>query len=94
MKIASIEQEWLADEDMEAAEDLVSEAIVVTRVTIAEVESPCILSRLLISALGRPGTDSDMQLLTSGDQCVVLWTRPQLSLETAQALIHQAISPA
>jgi hypothetical protein len=90
MKIASIEQALLSDEEMHEA---AGEAILMTKVTLAEVESVCILSRLLISALGRPGRESDMQLFTSGDQCIVMWTRPQLSLEAATTAINQAIAP-
>lgn len=90
MRIASIEQALLPEED-EAAP--AGEDLVVTRVTITEVESPCILSRQLIAALGRPGRDSDLQFFTQGNQCIVMWTQPQLSLERAEAVISEAISP-
>lgn len=89
MKIEAIEQDCVADQDNSG---FGGETIVVTRVIVGEVSSPCILSRLMIAALGRPGTDNDMELFHSGDRCIVIWTRPQLSLETTQALINQAIA--
>ena len=83
MKIESIEQDYIETE---------GNAILATQVVIAEVSSPCILSRLMIEIFGRPGKENDMELLNSGDRCIVMWTQPQLSLETAQDLIHKAIT--
>lgn len=89
MKIESIDQDRIADQ---YNSETGSGTIVVTRVVIGEVSSPCILSRLMIAALGRPGIDNDMELFHSGDRCIIVWTQPQLSLETTQALINQAVA--
>jgi hypothetical protein len=90
MKIESIEQECLTPP---ANDEANSNAIVATRVIIGEVSSPCILSRLMIDRLGRPGIDNDMELFHSGDRCIIVWTQPQLTLEATQAFIEQAIAP-
>ena len=90
MRIESIEQEYIASQD---PDEMGRESIVATRVVIQEVSSPCILSRLMISTLGRPGVDTDMELFNSGDRCIIIWTRPQLTLEAAQAVMSQAIAP-
>jgi hypothetical protein len=90
MKIESIEQEY-----MENSSDYDDNhpGIVATKVIFRDVSSPCILSRLMIDVLGRPGKDNDMELLNSGDRCIVIWTQPQLSLEATQNLIDAAITP-
>ena len=82
MKIASIEQEPIDGTDE-----------VMTRVVMTEVASQCILTRLMIKALGRPGLDNDMELVGSGEEWEILWTHPQLSIEETQELVEQAIAP-
>lgn len=89
MRIESIEQEYISLDQNETD----SEAIIATKVILDGVSSPCILSRLMIEALGRPGKDNDMELINSGERCIVIWTQPQLSLEAAQNLIKSAITP-
>jgi hypothetical protein len=90
MKIEAIDQERITSPDQQETDN---EAIVETRVIIREVSSPCILSRLMIDTLGRPGIDNDMEFFHSGDRCIIVWTRPQLSLEETRALISQVIAP-
>lgn len=90
MKIESIEQEYLT-ESTEAK--LGSDPILLTEVIISEVASPCILSRLMINALGRPGIDTDMEVMSGGDRCIICWTQPQLSLEVVKARLERAIYP-
>lgn len=85
MNIDSIEQEYISHSNDK------HQGIVATKVIFRNVSSPCILSRLMIEALGRPGKDNDMELISSGDRCIVIWTQPQLSLEAAQNLIHSVI---
>ena len=90
MKIESIEQIPIAKFD-ETQPDCGT--IIATKVVFSGVDSPCILSRILIDVLGRPGKDNDMELVNSGNCCVVVWTHPQLSLEVVENLIHTAITP-
>ena len=90
MRIESIEQNPIGSLD-ETQPD--GGTILVTKVVFSEVDSLCILSRLLIDVLGRPGKDSDMELITTGNSCIVVWTQPQLSLEVAENLIQTAITP-
>ena len=89
MKIESIEQEYISLDENQTD----NEAIVATKVIFNDVSSPCILSRLIIEVLGRPGKDNDMELINSGDRCILIWTQPQLSLEAAHNLINRAITP-
>ncbi len=89
MKIESIEQEYISLDDNKTD----NEAIVATKVIFNDVSSPCILSRLMIEVLGRPGKDNDMELINSGDRCILIWTQPHLSLEVAHNLINCAITP-
>jgi hypothetical protein len=88
MKIESIEQEYLTEP---AEAPLGSDPILCTEVIISEVASPCILSRLMINALGRPGIDTDMELMSGGDRCIICWTQPQLSLDAVKAKLERAI---
>lgn len=57
MKIESIEQELIE-----------GTKTILTRVTLNQVYSPCVLSRLMIDSLGKPGIDNDLELLGSGSQ--------------------------
>lgn len=88
MRVESIEQEYMTNSN-ETQTD--SQAVLITKVIFEGVSSPCILSRLMIEALGRPGKDNDMEFLNSGERCIVVWTHPQLSLEATQNLINRAI---
>lgn len=81
MKIESIEQESLEGTEM-----------VLTRVTLNRVNSSCILSRLMINTLGKPGIDNDLQLLGSGSQWEVVWTEPKLTIEQTREIISKAIA--
>jgi hypothetical protein len=65
--------------------------ILFTEVIISEVASPCILSRLMINALGRPGIDTDMEVMSGGDRCIICWTQPQLSLDAVKAKLERVI---
>ena len=82
MKIESIEQELIE-----------GSTTILTRVTLNQVNSPCILSRLMIDSLGKPGIDNDLELLGSGSQWEVVWTQPRLTIEQTRELISQAIAP-
>jgi hypothetical protein len=90
MKIESIQQEYISNSNSNNDKN---QGIVATKVIFRDVSSPCILSRLMIDLLGRPGKDNDMELINSGDRCIVIWTQPQLSLKAAQNLINSAIRP-
>lgn len=89
MKIESIEQEYITLDENQTG----SKAILATKVILDDVSSPCILSRLMIDALGQPGKDNDMELINSGERCIIMWTQPSISLEAAQNLINRAITP-
>ena len=82
MKIESIEQELIEETKT-----------IVTRVVFNRVNSPCVLSRLVIDLLGKPGIDSDLEFLGSGSQWEVVWTQPMLTIEQTKELISQAIEP-
>ena len=82
MKIESIEQELIE-----------GTKIILTRVILNQVNSPCVLSRLMIDSLGKPGIDNDLELLGSGSQWEVVWTQPSLTIEQTRKLISQAIAP-
>lgn len=90
MKVESIQQEYISNSNINNDKN---QGIVATKIIFREVSSPCILSRLMIDLLGRPGKDNDMELINSGDRCIVIWTQPQLSLKAAQNLINSAIRP-
>lgn len=82
MNIDQIEQEAIAETDM-----------ILTTVVISSVTSQCVLARQLIDVLGRPGIDNDMELMGSGDQWVICWTKPYLSLNETKVLVNQALNP-
>lgn len=82
MNIQAIEQE-----SIEGTE------IVLTRVIFDRVDSICVLSRLIIDSLGKPGIDSDLEFLGSGSDWEVAWTQPKLTIEQARERITRAISP-
>ena len=82
MKIESIEQELIEGTET-----------VLTRVTFERVGSSCILSRLIIDTLGKPGIDNDLEFLGSGNQWELVWTKPKLTIEQTRKLINQAIAP-
>ncbi|MEM7595245.1 MAG: hypothetical protein AAF383_27740 [Cyanobacteria bacterium P01_A01_bin.83] len=81
MKIESIEQELIEGTET-----------IVTKVTFNQVNSSCILSRLIIDTLGKPGIDNDLQLLGSGSQWEIVWTEPKLTIEQTREIISKAIS--
>ncbi|MEG3439328.1 hypothetical protein V0288_19535 [Pannus brasiliensis CCIBt3594] len=76
MKVESIRQEQL---------DGTYETL--TEVVFSGVDSLCILSRSMIRAIGRPGVDSDLEFLGSGDRWAMVWTYPRLSLEEVFGVI-------
>ncbi|MEO0536268.1 MAG: hypothetical protein AAF215_20640 [Cyanobacteria bacterium P01_A01_bin.123] len=82
MKLESISQESLIDTDR-----------VLTRVVVTGVVSNCILARQMINVLGRPGVNSDMEMIGTNDTWTIVWTEPQLTLEEATHLMNQAIAP-
>ncbi len=82
MKIESIEQELIE-----------GTKTILTRVNLNQVASPCVLSRLMIDSLGKPGIDNDLELLGSGSQWEVVWTQPRLTIEQTRKLISQVIAP-
>ena len=82
MKIESIEQETI-----EGTETML------TRVKFDRVNSSCILSRLMIAALGKPGIDNNLQILGFESQWEVIWTEPKLTIEQTRELITQALNP-
>lgn len=82
MKIESIEQELIE-----------GTKTILTRVTLNQVNSPCVLSRLMIDSLGKPGIDNDLELLGSGSQWEAVWTQPRLTIEQTRKLISKAIAP-
>ncbi len=90
MKIASIEQQYVTNPEDNPTDH---EAIFATQVIFEAVESPCILSRLMIQALGKPGKENDMEFVHSGERCIVIWTQPQLSLKAVQNLLNSILIP-
>ena len=82
MKIESIEQELIEGTET-----------ILTRVTINQVNSSCILSRIIINTLGKPGIDNDLNLLGSGSEWELVWTEPRLTIEQTREIISQAIAP-
>ncbi len=77
MNIERIHQEPLDEPDS-----------VLTSVVLSQVESQCILTRLAIQALGKPGVDTDLEFIGSGDQWILMWTYPALTLEATRTLIQ------
>ncbi|MGK7938962.1 MAG: hypothetical protein AB4062_02150 [Crocosphaera sp.] len=65
---------------------------VLTTVIINQVSSQCILARLLIDVLGKPGIDNDLEMMGSGDTWTIIWTQPLTIIENTSALITKAIS--
>ncbi len=82
MKLRSISQIPLVDTDR-----------VITEVVIQDVTSHCILVRQLIDGLGRPGVDTDMEMVGADSTWTLVWTQPQMTLEQATCLVKQAIAP-
>ena len=82
MKIESIEQELIEGTET-----------ILTRVTLNQVNSSCMLSRLMIDTLGKPGIDNNLQVLGSGSQWEVMWTEPKLTIKQTRELISQALAP-
>ncbi len=80
MNIESIEQKPLNEHNT-----------VMTRVVLRDVESQCILTRVAIRALGRPGVDTDLTFVGSGEQWTLIWTYPAMPLEATNALITEMI---
>lgn len=80
MNIELIDQEPINEHDT-----------VITKVVLSQVESQCILSRLAIEALGRPGVDTDLQFFGSGDSWTLMWTYPTLTLEATRTLVTNLI---
>ena len=64
----------------------------INRVILNQVDSPCILSRLLTKALGRPGIDTDMELVGGGMRWTIMWTEPEFDLPEIRELIMNAIA--
>lgn len=65
---------------------------VMTTVVINQVPSQCILARLLINALGRPGIDNDMEMIGSGDTWTIIWTQPAALIDNTTTLMMEAIA--
>jgi len=68
-------------------EPLTNTQEILTKVVIEQVESQCILTRRMIDIFGKPGVETDMEFLGSGDRWVVMWTQPQLSLTDTQRFL-------
>ncbi len=82
MQIESIAQESIHGTDR-----------LLTTVVITQVPSHCILARLLINTLGRPGVNNDLELIGADARWIITWTYPELTLTETQALIERAIAP-
>ena len=65
---------------------------VLTTVIINQVPSQCILARLLIDVLGKPGIDNDLEMMGTGDTWTIMWTQPLAIIEQTQQLIRKAIT--
>ncbi|MEM8602801.1 MAG: hypothetical protein AAGF24_03055 [Cyanobacteria bacterium P01_H01_bin.121] len=72
-------------------EDLTEFDATMTTVVLNQVDSQCILARLFIKAMGRPGIDNDLEFIGSGDRWTVMWTQPVLSIAETTAIVQQAI---
>ena len=65
---------------------------VLTTVIINQVSSQCILARLLIDVLGKPGIDNDLEMMGSGNTWTIIWTQQEAIIEHTQQLIRKAIT--
>ena len=65
---------------------------VLTTVIINQVHSQCILARLLIDVLGKPGIDNDLEMMGTGNTWTIMWTQPLAIIEQTQQLIIKAIT--
>ena len=65
---------------------------VLTTVIINQVPSQCILVRLLIDVLGKPGIDNDMEMLGSGDTWTIIWSQPLAMIDNTRDLMSKAIN--
>ncbi|MDJ0599258.1 MAG: hypothetical protein QNJ37_10510 [Crocosphaera sp.] len=65
---------------------------VLTTVIINQVSSQCILARLLIDVLGKPGIDNDLEMMGTGDTWTIMWTQKETIREQTQQLIRKAIT--
>ena len=81
MKLESINQEPITDTNE-----------IITRATIGEVASSCILARQIIDVLGRPGRDNDLEMMGGNGTWTIMWSEPQLTLEEATHLLNRAIA--
>ena len=86
MKIEFMKLESISQEPAIAANKTITIA------TFKEVESSCILARQAIDALGRPGKDSDLEMMGGEGNWTIMWSKPQLTLEEATQLLQQAIA--
>lgn len=64
---------------------------VLTTVIINQVSSQCILARVMIDLLGKPGIDNDMEMMGTGDTWTIIWTQPIAIIEKTQSLLTKAI---
>lgn len=78
--------ESIHQEPLENTSDLL------TKVVIDQVESQCILTRVMATVFGKPGVENDMEFWGSGDRWVILWTQPQLSLADTEARLAQVLA--
>lgn len=83
MNIEAIEQHLIEDTK-----------IILTTIRLNQVNSPCLLSRMIIDALGKPGIDNDLTFLGSGSHWEVSWSKPKLSIEQTREIITRAIGEA
>ena len=81
MKVTSIHHEPINGTDT-----------VMTTVVINQVPSQCILARLLINALGRPGIDNDLEMIGSGDTWTIIWTQSAELIDNTMTLMMEAIA--
>ncbi len=65
---------------------------VLTTVIINQVPSQCILARLLIDILGKPGIDNDLEMLGSGDTWTIIWSQPLAMIDNTRDLMSKAIN--
>ncbi len=64
---------------------------VLTTVIINQVSSQCILARVMIDLLGKPGIDNDMEMMGTGDTWTIIWTQPLAIIEKTQSLLTKTI---
>lgn len=65
---------------------------VLTTVIINQVPSQCILARLLIDVLGKPGIDNDLEMLGSGDTWTIIWSQPLAMIDNTRDLMSRIIN--